>query len=212
MDVRRAVSRVVLVVVVAGASAAVSGCRARREPLYGHATVVSDALLVSVTDAHVSGERVVVKTWLQNQTGRPVIIHRDALSLRLADGRVLPGPRGGRASRPLVIPPGKGRAVRLGFRTDGETDVHSARLLLSGVFVQGESKAREVGEVALSSNRAPMGEPAKKRVPAANQEPGEGDDEGDAEEGTIDWEGDDEEGAEPAAPPSEEWEIGGGKS
>ena len=85
MDVRRTASRALLILVVLVGSVAVSGCRARREPLYGQATVVSDALLVSVTDAHVRGERVVVKTWLQNQTGRPVIIHRDALSLRLAD-------------------------------------------------------------------------------------------------------------------------------
>lgn len=208
MDVRRTLARVSLVLVVIGASAAVTGCRARREPLYAHTTVVSDALLVSVTDAHVRGERVVVKTWLQNQTGKPVIINRDALSLKLADGRVLTGPRTGRSARPLVIPPGKGRAVRVGFRTDGETDVHAAKLLLSGVFVQGESQPRDVGEIALSSRRAPATPVAKKRAPRA--EPDVEEDDLD-EEGSIDWEGDDEEAAEPA-PASEEWEIGGGKS
>jgi hypothetical protein len=210
MDVRRTLARVSLVLVVLGASAAVSGCRARREPLYGRATVVSDALLVSVTDAHVRGERVVVKTWLQNQTGKQVVIHRDALSLKLADGRVLTGPRTGRSARPLVIPPGKGRAVRVGFRTDGETDVHSAKLLLSGVFVQGESQPRDVGEIALSSRRAPAPPVAKRRAPAApvDSEPDEEDLE---EEGSVDWEGDEEETDAPP-PASEEWEIGGGKS
>lgn len=208
MDVRRTLSRVSLVLVVAFVGAAASGCRARREPLYAHATVVSDALLVSVTDAHVRGERVVVKTWLQNQTGKPVVIHRDALSLKLADGRVLTGPRSGRAARPLVIPPGKGRAVRVGFRTDGETDVHAAKLLLSGVFVQGESQPRDVGEIALSSRRSPPPPMAKKRAP----KPAEVDDEDDSEESdSIDWEGDDE-AVEPTEPASEEWEIGGGKS
>jgi hypothetical protein len=202
-------ARVSLVLVVLGASAAVSGCRARREPLYGHATVVSDALLVSVTDAHVRGERVVVKTWLQNQTGKPVIIHRDALSLKLADGRVLTGPRTGRSARPLVIPPGKGRAVRVGFRTDGETDVHAAKLLLSGVFVQGESQPRDVGEIALSSRRAPA-PVAKRRAPAAPVATDVEDEELE-EEGSIDWEGDEEE-ADAPSPASEEWEIGGGKS
>lgn len=199
--------RVSLILVVVGASAALGGCRARREPLYGHTTVVSDALLVSVTDAHVRGERVVVKTWLQNQTGKPVIIHRDALSLKLADGRVLTGPRTGRSARPLVIPPGKGRAVRVGFRTDGETDVHAAKLLLSGVFVQGESEPRDVGEIALSSRRTPAPPIAKKRAPTSVET--EVEDEEVEDEG-IDWEGDEE---EPEAPPaSEEWEIGGGKS
>jgi hypothetical protein len=207
MDVRRTLSRVSLVLVVAGAAAALNGCRARREPLYAHATVVSDALLVSVTDAHVRGERVVVKTWLQNQTGKPVVIHRDALSLKLADGRVLSGPRSGRAARPLVIPPGKGASVRVGFRTDGETDVHSAKLLLSGVFVQGESEPREVGEVALSSRRTPSGPIAKRRAPS----PVESDDEEETDEESIDWEGDDEAAEAPPAA-SEEWEIGGGKS
>lgn len=210
MDVRRTLARVLLVLVVVGGTAAISGCRARREPLYGQATVVSDALLVSVTDAHVRGERIVVKTWLQNQTGKPVIVHRDALSLKLADGRVLTGPRSGRAARPLVIQPGKGRAVRVGFRTDGETDVHAAKLLLSGVFVQGESQPRDVGEIALSSRRAPATPVAKKRAPAPVETEAE-EEEGEEEEGSIDWESDDEEPEAPA-PASEEWEIGGGKS
>ena len=198
-----------MVLVVVGAAAAVSGCRARREPLYGQTTVVSDALLVSVTDAHVRGERIVVKTWLQNQTEKPVIIHRDALSLKLADGRVLTGPRSGRAARPLVIQPGKGRAVRVGFRTDGETDVHAAKLLLSGVFVQGESGPRDVGEIALSSRRAPKPHVIKKRTPPVVE--AEADEEEGDDEGSIDWEGDEEE-PDAQAPASEEWEIGGGKS
>lgn len=210
MDVRRTLARVSLVLVVVGASAAISGCRARREPLYGHTTVVSDALLVSVTDAHVRGERVVVKTWLQNQTGKPVIIHRDALSLKLADGRVLLGPRTGRSAKPLVIPPGKGRAVRVGFRTNGDTDVHAAKLLLSGVFVEGESQPREVGEIALSSRRTPAPPAAKRRVPSTPVE-SDIDDEEVEEEGSIDWDGDEEE-ADAPPPASEEWEIGGGKS
>lgn len=196
--------------------AVTTGCRAPREPLYAASAVVGDAVLVRVSDAHVRGDRVVIKASLQNTTDRPLQVDRSALALRLPDGRVLPGPQGYRARKPLTIAPGRDKTVRLTFRARGVRDLSSAHLVIGGVSAAPDHEPRTLGEIALSNEYAVPTPPHRRgtahssprsETDAADEPDVDVEDSDSAEEDA------DDEGVtavEADDPQEERWVIGGG--
>lgn len=144
-----------LFTVLAVSTASLAGCGRYREPLYASTVVVGDAVLVRVKHAYVKGDKVVVKTFMQNRTDQAVSIDRDAIGLRLEDGSVIPR-ASGRTTRhePYLLSPGEGRDVNVDFRLGGRAaDIGQAFLVIDGVEV-GREGPRMLGEVALSSRHA----------------------------------------------------------
>ena len=155
MAVRDRLLPAIFTALVAVSSASVAGCGRHREPLYASTVVVGDAVLVRVKHAYVKGDRVVVKTFMQNRTDQPVTIDRDAIGLRLEDGSVIPR-ASGRTTRhePYLLSPGEGRDVHVDFRLGGRpADIGQAFLVIDGVEL-GREGPRMLGEVALSSRYA----------------------------------------------------------
>ncbi len=206
MELSRRTRRLSALALLLGAAALTTGCRGPRESLYATPGVVGETLLVRIADAHVKGDRVHVKAWLHNKGNTPVTVHRDALALRLADGRVLPGPQGGRAARPIVIKPGKAKVVKVAFDTGGDYVVDEAKLVLGSVYVQGEPDVRTLGEVALSSKQKPRAARPEARpietAPSTPREPEPVDESDDGDQ-------DEPEADEVEEAPEEDWEIGG---
>jgi hypothetical protein len=202
MTTRLVIARAVVVLSLAVGAASVTGCRPPKEQLYARPALVGETVYVRVTDAHVRGERVFVKTWMQNRTDDPVVIDRDALSLRLPDGRVLPR-SSGRTTRhkPYVLGPGEGRDVFVDFRARGEYlgDLSHAFLVVDGVLVGDDPKPRTLGEISLATSPSRASAPQAKESPAS-----EGAGEPEAEEPA------EEESDEPQAEQEqgEDWEIG----
>ncbi|NUP09570.1 MAG: hypothetical protein HOW73_26290 [Polyangiaceae bacterium] len=151
-------------------SSALMGCRAHREPLYARESISSDRIYVRVSDAHVRGERVFVKTWVHNQSDKPMVVYRSDLALRLGDGTLLPGPRGRRAEKPIVIEPGRARTVKVGFIAPDRAELSSARLVMSGVQI-GHGGPRTLGEIGLSKRASfILADPVRSGTPAEDQE------------------------------------------
>jgi len=91
MAARNPLLGALLVATVAISAASLGGCgRPRGEPLYASTVVVGETVLVRVKHAYVKGDKVVVKTFMQNKTDKPVTIDRDAIALKLSDGSVIP--------------------------------------------------------------------------------------------------------------------------
>ena len=195
-----------------------------REPLYAQSTVVDGDVYVRVNKAHSTGDRVYVSTSMQNQSNRTIVVQRDELSLRLADGTTVPQASGRRARKPVVIKPGQSKNVKVDFRAPPGTDVSAAHLVLGGVRVRGEKSPRTLGEIALASDHAML---PISRALASAAERGDaeavGPDASDAElsedagadeaaEDDVEGEGEGE-GEEPAMDPQEPaaegWQIGG---
>lgn len=149
----RSLARFALPLVLFVGAASVAGCRPRREPLYARASISTERIHVRVSDAHVRGRRVYIKTWVHNQSGRPMVVHRDDLALRLADGTVIPATSGRRSRRPIVIAPGRSRNVKVGFRAPEGADVASSSLVMNGIQL-GAGSPRSLGEIALSKGRS----------------------------------------------------------
>jgi hypothetical protein len=145
----RTAAKVLLPVVLVAGSSLLGGCRVHHEVRYANETVAEDRIHVRVSTAHVRGDRVVVKTWVHNQSDRPIAVRRSDLGLKLADGTVLHGMRGRRHDRPVVIAPGHGRFVKVGFRAPAGAEIGDARLVMSGVRV-GQDAPRTLGDVAFS--------------------------------------------------------------
>ena len=155
MAARSLVLSALVVAAVGLSSVGAAGCGRHREPLYASTVVVGDAVLVRVKHAYVRGDKVVVKTFMQNRTDQPVTIDRDAIALRLTDGSVIPR-ASGRSTRhePYLLSPGEGRDVNVDFRLGGRAaDLAEAFLVIDGVEV-GDEQPRMLGEVALSSRYA----------------------------------------------------------
>lgn len=209
-------SRLALLLLGSLSLAAAPGCRAHREPLYAASAVVGDAVLVRVADAHVRGDRVVIKASLQNTTDRPLSIDRSALALRLPDGRVLPGPQGYRARKPLIIAPGRDKTVRLTFTARGVRDLSSAHLVIGGVSAAPDHEPRTLGEIALSNEYAVPTPPHRRgaRHPAEETTTTPSTPESGADAEDDDDAADDEDSGvstvEVEDAPEERWVIGGG--
>ncbi len=156
MAARRFALSAVLTAALAVSSFAVGGCgRHRGEPLYASTVIVGDSVLVRVKHAYVKGDRVVVKTYMENRTDKPVTIDRDALVLRLNDGSVIPRASGRTTQhKPYVLAPREGRDVHVDFRLGGRNAyIDEAALVIDGVAI-GDEEPQELGEVALSSRHA----------------------------------------------------------
>jgi hypothetical protein len=156
MAARRFALSAVLTAALAVSSFAVGGCgRHRGEPLYASTVIVGDSVLVRVKHAYVKGDRVVVKTYMENRTEKPVTIDRDALVLRLNDGSVIPRASGRTTQhKPYVLAPREGRDVHVDFRLGGRNAyIDEAALVIDGVAI-GDEEPQELGEVALSSRHA----------------------------------------------------------
>lgn len=198
-------------------TASLMGCRVRHVTHYAHEVASDERVHVRVDEAHVRGERVVLKTWVHNQSDKPMVVHRDELALRLADGTVLPGESGKRARKPVVIAPGKARVLRVGFNAPSGSELKTAKLVMSGVEL-GESGPRTLGEIGMTRKVStfllggaaaqpatePASEPAEGEAePAAAAEPA-------AVEAEEDPEEESEEPAEVEPEVDEGWQIGGG--
>lgn len=209
--------RSLLVAAVALSSASLTGCgRHRREPLYASTVIVGDSVLVRVKHAYVKGDRVVVKTWMENRTEKPVTIDRDAIALRLDDGTVIPR-ASGRTSRhePYLLAPGSGRDVHVDFRLGGRSPaVDQANLVIDGVTV-GDEEPRMLGEVALASRHGVRRNVAK--ISAEEREAHAERQDAEAEEAEAEAEATAEEveeaveATDEAEEAAESWEIGAGR-
>jgi hypothetical protein len=226
MAARRIALGTVFAAVLAVSSFSVGGCgRHRGEPLYASTVIVGDSVLVRVKHAYVKGDRVVVKTYMENRTDQPVTIDRDAIGLRLANGNVIPR-ASGRTTRhePYVLGPREGRDVHVDFRLGGRhVRVDEAHLVIDGVSI-GDEEPRELGEVALSSRHAIRRNVAKMSAEEAEaakagaedgEEVEEAGEEAAAEEAAAEEAAaepaeasDGEAEAEPVEEPSESWQIG----
>lgn len=211
MAARSFVSTVFVLAAIGLSTASVTACGRHREPLYASTVVVGDAVLVRVNHAYVRGDKVVVKTFMENRTDQPVTIDRDSIALRLTDGSVIPR-ASGRSTRhePYHLAPGEGRDVNVDFRLHGRAaDISEAFLVIDGVEV-GADKPRMLGEVALSSRYAIRRNVAQISATeaAAAKEASEAEEAGEAEADAGE-----EPAAETEAEPSadeagEAWEIG----
>ncbi len=121
-----------MAVLVVGVSLFASGCHRERPRFSMSASAVAPPLSMQVLDADQRGRRLRVRAWLMNRGDQAVLIDRDAMGLRLANGRVLPISRG-RHKRPYLVRPGQGRMLKVDFRLEGDVgDVRLAALTLGG--------------------------------------------------------------------------------
>ncbi len=216
MAARNPLLGALLVATVAISAASLGGCgRHRGEPLYASTVVVGETVLVRVKHAYVKGDKVVVKTFMQNKTDKPVTIDRDAIALKLSDGSVIPR-ASGRTTRhePYVLAPGEGRDVHVDFRLDGrQASVDHADLVIDGVSV-GDDMPRLLGEVALASRhgiRRNVAALSQAERDAASEETEA--DEAEEVESDAEAEAEADSATEPveeapAEEPAEEWQIG----
>lgn len=215
MAARRIALGTVFAAALAVSSFSLGGCgRHRGEPLYASTVIVGDSVLVRVKHAYVKGDRVVVKTYMENRTDQPVTIDRDAIGLRLANGNVIPRASGRTARHePYVLGPREGRDVHVDFRLGGRhVRVDEAHLVIDGVSI-GDEEPRELGEVALSSRHAIRRNVAKQSAEeheAAKADAGDEEVEEAGEGAAVEpaEASDGEAEAEPVEEPSESWQIG----
>lgn len=216
MAARRFALSAVLTAALAVSSLAVGGCgRHRGEPLYASTVIVGDSVLVRVKHAYVKGDRVVVKTYMENRTDEPVTIDRDALALKLKDGSVIPRASGRTTQhKPYVLAPREGRDVHVDFRLGGRNAyIDEAALVIDGVQI-GDEEPRELGEVALSSRHAIRRNIAKQSAAEHEAAKVEQAEEEEVEEGAPGEDGvEASDASEPAeaeeeAEPAEAWQIG----
>lgn len=211
----RAALRLVLPVAAIAVAALTTGC-GRHYVRYHHVhdgaqveEAREETVVVRIRHAQKRGKRVFVHTQLTNRSNNTVVVHRDELKLRLADGRELQGGRGHRG-RPIVIKPGQTKHVKVGFRAPRHTDLSEARLLMNGVRIAG-TKVDSLGEVDLTQGVSTFvlgGARQALRAEDAEVEDGASEEESDeAEDAEPASEEDDE---EPSAPQPEEegWQVG----
>lgn len=217
MHLRRLVHAILPLAILAVAATGAAGCRIHhvRGPSRA-ALLADDGVRIRVQGARARGNHVIVKTSIMNQSPEPVVLRRSELGIRLADGSMLPPPRG-RDATPIVVGPGEYRTVKVRFPSRRGVDLTDARLVIGAVDYAG-GVVQNAGELALRGEGrtlvlGPAGAPpdvvtdeSPEEVAQANQ----GEDEGDDVEEESD-EGEDSPQA-PAAPVEdreEPWVIGG---
>jgi hypothetical protein len=127
---------------------------------------------VRVFEAKVDKKRLQVKMHVTNETSGPIEIDRDGMSIRLADGRVLPRASGiTTMHKPYVLAPGSTRPVHVDFRGEELATLAEVWLVVGGIRLAGEVQPRVIGEVALTRTHqltpiasAGRGEPTASRT------------------------------------------------
>jgi hypothetical protein len=109
-----------------------AGCRGPRVNLYPDREIVADGVRVTVRDAYVRGDRVVVKAFVENRTDTSLSVARTDFALRLDDGSTIESHIGRRAPRPILIPRGGDARITVEFDASGELRFEKATLLVAG--------------------------------------------------------------------------------
>jgi hypothetical protein len=128
-----------------------TGCRGPKVALYADAPVVEDGVRISIRDAYVRGNRVVVRAQVENRGAEALLVARDDFALRLEDGSKIPSRAGTRTHKPVHIPRGGEARITVEFRSEEVRDLDRATLLLAGKSFE---KSESLGEVSLSSGHS----------------------------------------------------------
>lgn len=217
MHLRRLVHAVLPLAILAVAATGVAGCRYHHVRGPSRAAILADeGVRIRVQGARARGNHVIVKTSIMNQSPEPMVLRRNELGLRLADGSMLPPPRG-RDATPIVVGPGEFRTVKVRFPSRRGVDLTDARLVIGSVDYAG-GVVQNAGELALRGEGrtlvlGPAGTTPDNTV--TDESPGvvaDNEDADDTEEESDEGE-DESEGPEQAAPVIEDrdepWVIGG---
>ena len=127
-----------------------TGCRGPKVALYADAPVASEGVSITIRDAFVRGDRVVVRAQVENRGAEALLIARDDFALRLEDGSKVPSRAGRRSHKPVHIPRGSNARITVEFRSEEVRDLDSATLLFAGKSFE---KSESLGEVSLSAGR-----------------------------------------------------------
>jgi hypothetical protein len=124
------------------------GCGGPRVHLYPDREIVAEGVRVTVRDAYVRGDRVVVKAFVENRTDTSLSVARTDFALRLEDGSTIESRIGRRAPRPVLIPRGGDARITVEFDAAGELRFETATLLVAG---KGFEPSELLGSVSLAS-------------------------------------------------------------
>jgi hypothetical protein len=124
------------------------GCRGPRVHLYPDREIVADGVRITVRDAYLRGDRVVVKAFVENRTDTSLTVARTDFALRLEDGSTIESRIGRRAPRPVLIPRGGDARITVEFDAAAELRFEKATLLVAG---RGFEPSELLGSVSLAS-------------------------------------------------------------
>ena len=127
-----------------------TGCRGPKVALYADAPVVEDGVSITIRDAYVRGDRVVVRAQVENRGAEALLVARDDFALRLEDGSKVPSRAGKRTHKPVHIPRGSNARITVEFRSEEVRNLDAATLLFAGKSFE---KSESLGEVSLSADR-----------------------------------------------------------
>jgi len=127
-----------------------TGCRGPKVALYADAPVVEDGVRITIRDAYVRGDRVVVRAQVENRGAEALLVARDDFALRLEDGSKVPSRSGRRTHKPVHIPRGSNARITVEFRSEEVRNLDAATLLFAGKSFE---KSESLGEVSLSAGR-----------------------------------------------------------
>jgi hypothetical protein len=125
-----------------------AGCRGPRVNLYPDREIVADGVRVTVRDAYLRGDRVVVKAFVENRTDTSLSVARTDFALRLDDGSTIESRIGRRAPRPILIPRGGDAGITVEFDANGVLRFEKATLLMAGKSFE---PSELLGTVSLAS-------------------------------------------------------------
>jgi len=124
----------------------------KKVPLYATATQL-DGVHVKLHSAHISGDRIYVKSYLTNTSDAVVRVSRDGWALRLPSGETLPRSVGlTTRHNTYSIHPGAGHNVFVDFRKEDHdlSHVTEATLIVGGTGYGTDPQPRIAGEILLS--------------------------------------------------------------
>lgn len=123
------------------AAAPTSGCLGSKQP-WSATMVASPEARITPQEVYRRKDRLFIRVTYTNLSSETVTITRDALSLQLSSGRVLPRSVGMTSRHgAYTLPPNGARAVFVDFRDDEIETAQSANLLWNGAVFAG---AREI--------------------------------------------------------------------
>jgi len=144
--------RLAFLVVVAVALLAL-GC-GKRVQFYAPPAQLANGVYVKVLKAQARGERIYVETYVTNNSGKAIRVDRDAWTLRLPTGEVLPRSIGRTTTHDLyTLEPNQGREVHIDFKKEGHelSAIGSAQLIVGGIWFGDDPNPQIVGEIPMST-------------------------------------------------------------